>query len=1306
MAKLKSSMVVNIVLVCILVLILSLKAYAQDSCLTGTWTSSGKPHISFDLTQNGNTLTGSWTNVNSGCIYDGTGTFDSSTDAVSITFSTRFWSPTTCCAQFSYTGIVNSFDELLLNWNNSCCSYGGTSVFYTSGQSNTISTTSKSFESSGSTGSVSVMTASGCTWTATSNDTWITISLGSRNGDGTVDYSVSDNTSTCSRTGTMTIAGNTFTVTQDGTCGTSIIPVSHNFAYFAKTDSVDVGDPCSCGWTAVTNDPDWITVESGSSGIGNGTVTYSVLENTKTDPRSGTITIADRTFTMTQGGTDIIDNVAPSIEIDNLVDGSTRERVHFIHGTSSDDDPSSGIDRVEIQVSYGIGSKSYLGSDGKWSITEQWITASDSELLFYDTSNVAWEDNVGYEVTAKVYDVAGHSGEAAISFTFQINDEQLPSTLDLELSSSAILQGNTIDVSGKLTRLPDDGSNISGNAINITIMSPSAVVTSKQTATTESDGGYQIAGISGFTQKGTYTIQASFNETSEMTASSSVEVPLQVGFAGYAIIVEGKVSNEEGLDSHNKTTNNIYDTLLERGFTEDNIYYFNYDTSQTGVDAYPTKTDVGSAIVSWLLDKMNASPVPLYIVLHDHGYTDTFHLDDETITSSDLDTGLDILESGLNSNALLEKRIIIYGACYSGSFIPALSKSATATDGGRIIVTSAASDEESYKGPMEPDGIRTGSYFLEELFKELERGYSLKDSFVKVTGKTEIFTRKGDGLANTNNAYFDSAMQHPLLDDGGDGVGSNALSDNVGDGQVAKDIYLGVGETLEALPDSQAEILDVTKTLLISPFETNNLLWATVNDNDQVESAWIEIRPPSQTLSGIGGSNTNQLTTDYTKISLSLNDTSGNWEIETAAFKSSGLYEVFYFVSDKTTGEASTPLRSLVYKDKVGNNPPYTFSLVSPSPVSEERTSLMFNWNAASGPDGGDVTYTYNLLIAKDDAFNKVVYKKEEIPTTATIVGTGAGLSDLTIYYWKVQAVDDYGLITDSTQTWPFYTNNTNSIPGFIFGAVYDETTFIPIEGATISTGEGSEAASIEEGYFFLEAPEGTYTVTGSYSNYSNVSISSIRVNSGETTELNIPLANNCTYTITPTSQSFGLSDDTGSVNVSTSTECSWKATSNAAWIDIISGSSGIGDGIVGYTVSENTSGSKRTGTMTIAGETFTVTQSVLIQTGDPTPDITANNSEVTLNINEGDQLSIAISLDPGNYTGTSADWYIAVNTSSGWQSFNISQMDYSTSGISPLLQGYGLISFGPTGIFSTSSLSAGTYTYYFAVGFKWTDLL
>ncbi len=60
-------------------------------------------------------------------------------------------------------------------------------------------------------------------------------------------------------------------------------------------------DNTVCAWTAVSNVP-WITITSGSSGTGNGTVQYSVTSNTG-GVRTGTITIANQTFTVIQGTT-------------------------------------------------------------------------------------------------------------------------------------------------------------------------------------------------------------------------------------------------------------------------------------------------------------------------------------------------------------------------------------------------------------------------------------------------------------------------------------------------------------------------------------------------------------------------------------------------------------------------------------------------------------------------------------------------------------------------------------------------------------------------------------------------------------------------------------------------------------------------------------------------------------------------------------------------------------------------------------------------------------------------------------------
>ncbi len=104
-----------------------------------------------------------------------------------------------------------------------------------------------------------------------------------------------------------------------------------------------------------------------------------------------------------------------------------------------------------------------------------------------------------------------------------------------------------------------------------------------------------------------------------------------------------------------------------------------------------------------------------------------------------------------------------------------------------------------------------------------------------------------------------------------------------------------------------------------------------------------------------------------------------------------------------------------------------------------------------------------------------------------------------------------------------------------------------------------------------------------------------------------------------------------------------------------------------------------------------------VVVTVDPSPQITANSSGGTVNINEGDPLSIAISLSSGSFSGESADWWIIVNTPSGWQYYDFNLGDYTT-GLMPSISGFSLLDFGSNVIFNKSSLGAGTYTYYFAV--------
>jgi hypothetical protein len=165
-----------------------------------------------------------------------------------------------------------------------------------------INPTSQSVPAAGVTGiNVTVTAPSGCARPATSNAAWITVTSGATgSGNGTVTLNVAANTGGA-RSGTVTIGGQTFTVNQAAaqTCTVTINPTSASVPAAGATGiSVTVTAPSGCSRPATSNAP-WITVASGATGTGNGTVTLNVAANTG-GARSGTVTIGGQTFTVNQ----------------------------------------------------------------------------------------------------------------------------------------------------------------------------------------------------------------------------------------------------------------------------------------------------------------------------------------------------------------------------------------------------------------------------------------------------------------------------------------------------------------------------------------------------------------------------------------------------------------------------------------------------------------------------------------------------------------------------------------------------------------------------------------------------------------------------------------------------------------------------------------------------------------------------------------------------------------------------------------------------------------------------------------------
>jgi hypothetical protein len=160
----------------------------------------------------------------------------------------------------------------------------------------------KSFTAGGGRGSVKVTATNGCGWAAASNAAWIIVtSDASGSGEGRVDYTLRQNFTATTRTGTISIAEHPFIVRQEGinNCTFSISPTSKTFPRNGGNGTVNVAATGGCGWIATSN-AGWLSVTSGASGVGNGAVTYSVSINNTNLGRVGTMQIAGKIFTVKQ----------------------------------------------------------------------------------------------------------------------------------------------------------------------------------------------------------------------------------------------------------------------------------------------------------------------------------------------------------------------------------------------------------------------------------------------------------------------------------------------------------------------------------------------------------------------------------------------------------------------------------------------------------------------------------------------------------------------------------------------------------------------------------------------------------------------------------------------------------------------------------------------------------------------------------------------------------------------------------------------------------------------------------------------
>lgn len=141
-----------------------------------------------------------------------------------------------------------------------------------------------------------------CPWLAGSYVSWIAVNgSGNQSGTGVVTYTVSPNSTSVPRSGTIWVAGQILSVNQaGGACSSSVSPLSVAVPGSGVTGArlTVTSTTSDCQWTAVAG-AQWILVSGGNTGSGNGTVTFTVGVNAGA-ARTGTIIVAGQTVYINQ----------------------------------------------------------------------------------------------------------------------------------------------------------------------------------------------------------------------------------------------------------------------------------------------------------------------------------------------------------------------------------------------------------------------------------------------------------------------------------------------------------------------------------------------------------------------------------------------------------------------------------------------------------------------------------------------------------------------------------------------------------------------------------------------------------------------------------------------------------------------------------------------------------------------------------------------------------------------------------------------------------------------------------------------
>lgn len=1089
---------------------------------------------------------------------------------------------------------------------------------FTSPCSSSISPGSVSVGGGASNGNVTVTAVSGCAWTATSGAAWLTITAGGGgSGNGVVSYAVAANTTTAQRQGNLSIAGQTFTVTQAAGCTYSITPTATNVAAGASTGNVAVSAGASCQWSA-SSSAAWISITGGASGSGPGTVSYSVAANTGTTSRTGSVTIAGQTFSVTQDGVPcsytlnpVSTTLGPAagsgtvgvtaqtgcswtaasgaawITVTSGASGSANGQVGFSVTANPTTSSRSGaitiggrpfnVTQTGQSCTYSISpvntSVSASAATGNFNVTAltgcAW-TATSSGSWITITSGATGSGNgpVGYSIAANP-NVASRTGSISVGGqTYTVNQAGVVCTPTLNPLSSSVGAGGS-----------------TGNSVSVAI--PAAC---QWTATSNAQWLSVTNGASG-TGSGSvvYNVAANTSTSSRSASLTIAGQPFNVSQAGLTCTYTVTPTNAPAPNTAG--------------------------TGSVSVAAATGCNWQASSSVAWLTVTSGASGAA-------NGSVNYSFVANPTTQS----------RQGVLTVA--GQPVTITQAAGCGYSITPASASVTAAAGsGTVNVTAGGTCAWSATSPVQwitftapASGSGNGSVGYNVA---ANTNSSSRSATITVAGQPFVVTQAGAAC----DATLNPASQNFTVAGGNGGTA----------------VTVPAGCTWSAVP-SAAWITVLTG--------------ATGSGNGNVTYS-VSANPNGTTRNGtiaIGGKLLN-VTQDAAACTSTVSSTSESFE------STGGTRSVSVTTPAGCSWTAASNSQWITVTSGAGpntsGNGAVTFQVAANATTTARTGSLTIAGNTVNVNQAGtcDVTLAPTGVSAGAAASTGLVgvatgstctWSATSSAAWLTVTSGGSGTGNGIVGY--AVTANTGAARTASLTIGGRQFSVQQAAPGCTVSLSPTSIALTPgiaFRGITVTAGAGCTWTTTNTASWITVTSGLSGTGNGSVfmniaANNTNAERTAILTIGGQQATIT-QAGQGCAITLSPVSVTVPASGSSGAITVAGSIACTWTATSNVPWLTVTGGGSGTGNGTVQYTAAANTTSTQRTGVIAIAGRTFTVTQQAPVA---PQALCNATLSSNGMSIpSSALNISVGVSVTDGcSWTATSTAAWISVAAPAGGQ--------------------------------------------------------